>query len=155
MKTNKLWQHSIIFIFLTIGGMFISCEDNGVEKMAQPDPPMTKPMYESVWEYVDASGTYKMYNFSPEDSNSKWCDFRFDSNSASFYWINPYGYSRSGNTITFTFRSGLLYDDYDYEPCLTRAILSDDNLTMDLYGMENKYNWESERLLMTMLRVRQ
>ena len=153
MKTNKLWQHSIMLICLMIGGLFVSCDDDGIEKIAPPETPMTKPLYGSEWKYVDASGTYKMNSFN-KDFYSKTCDFYFYSTSYTYYpkWQDTYYYERSGNTITFTTRSNT---SDDYEPCLTRAVLSDDNLTMTLYGKEANYSWYEEKLLMKLSRVRQ
>ena len=147
MKTNKLWQHSIMLICLLIGGLFVSCDDDGIEKIAPPETPMTKPLYRSSWKYVGASGTYRINDFS---SYSSYCYFNFDSNSGySYDWRDYYCYERSGNTITFTIFNSYRYD---YEPCLTRAILSDDNMTMALYGKEANYSWYEEKLLMTLSR---
>lgn len=153
MKTNKLWQHSIMLICLTIGGLFVSCDDDGIEKIAPPETPMTKPLRYSKWEYIDASGTYKMDGF--DSFYSKECNFNFYHTSYSYYypyWQDTYYYERSGNTITFTTRSNT---SDDYKPCLTRAVLSDDNLTMTLYGKEANYSWYEEKRLMKLSRVRQ
>lgn len=150
MKTNKLWQHSIMLICLMIGGLFVSCDDDGIEKIAPPET-MTKPLYDSKWESVGVSGTYKMDGFDKENSYPKMCDFYFypKGTSYSYDWRDSYYYERSGNTITFTIYSSSIYD---YEPCLTRAVLSDDNMTMALYGKEANYSWYEEKLLMTLSR---
>lgn len=150
METNKLWQHSIMLICLMIGGLFVSCDDDGIEKIAPPETPMTKPLYDSKWESAGVSGTYRIAYFNAEGSYSKTCSFFFypKGTSYSYDWRDYYYYERSGNMITFTTYSS----SDDYEPCLTRAVLSDDNMTMALYGKEANYSWYEEKLLMTLSR---
>lgn len=146
MKTNKLWQHSIMLISLMIGGLFVSCDDDGIEKIAPPETPMTKPLYNSKWGCTVTNGSFEMYDFSDYYNT---CYIKFYSNSGDRYdWEDRYYYSRSDNTITFRTYSSA----YDYEPCLTRAVLSDDNMTMTLYGKEANYSWYEEKPLMKLSR---
>lgn len=162
----KIYQFIVMLLLVFTSGLFISCEEENLPEIVEPlENPSVPPLSGSTWEGSFEGETYYIHFTNRKTYHPTICYFckasenqyynpRSDDSFRQMKHDSYHHWERDANTINFGSRS----HDYDYgynnsylEYILKKAIINEEENSMDLYGREKSSH--DEKLLMTLSRV--